>query len=134
MNKNIILGAAVIMAASGAFAKRPLDHDAFDSWQSVKNNTISRNGEWTAFSTVPQEGDAVLTLYNTKTGKRIDIPRGYTPAFTASGDWALALVKPFYQATRKAKIDKKKDHEMPQDSLVMVNLRDGSITRVPDVQ
>ena len=133
MNKNIILGAAVIMAASGAFAKRPLNHDAFDSWQSVKNNTISRNGEWTAFSTVPQEGDAVLTLYNTKTGKRIDIPRGYTPAFTASGDWALALVKPFYQATRKAKIDKKKDHEMPQDSLVMVNLRDGSITRVPDV-
>lgn len=135
MKKKILGGALLLslMATGPMIAKRPLDHDAFDSWQSVVNGPISSNGEWTSFSTVPQEGDGVLTLYNTRTGKRIEIPRGYTPAFTANGEWALALVKPFYADTRQAKINKKKDHEMPADSLVMVNLRDGSMTRVADV-
>ena len=122
-----------MIAPATLTAKKPLDHDAFDAWQSVVNGPMSASGEWVSFSTVPQEGDGTLTLYNTRTGKRIDIPRGYTPAFTSNGEWALALVKPHYSDTRKAKIDKKKDHEMPADSLAIVNLRDGRVTRIADV-
>lgn len=136
MKHNILAVGLLLALAAGAGsseAKKPLDHDAFDSWQSVTNGPITNDGEWASYSTVPQEGDGVLTFYNTRTGKRIDIPRGYTPAFTYNGEWALALVKPFYSVTRQAKIDKKKDHEMPCDSLVMINLKNGNITRVADV-
>ncbi len=134
MKKNIILGALLLAAALPyASAKRPLDHDAFDSWQSVVNGPVSNDGGWVSYATNPQEGDGILTFYNTRTGKRIDIPRGYTPAFTSNGEWALALIKPLYADTRKAKIDKKKDHEMPADSLAIINLRDGSVDRFADV-
>lgn len=115
MKKATVLSLALLLSAGAATeAKKVLGHDDFDSWKSVRNHSISRNGEWSAYSVNPQEGDGVLTFYNTKSGKRIELPRGYNPAFTADSRWAVALVKAHFADTRKAKIAKKKDHELPR--------------------
>lgn len=114
-------------------AKRPLNHDDFDAWQRVNINSISRNGNWSAFSVTPQEGDAVLTFRNNRTKKEISIPRGYKPSFTSDGKWAIALIKPFFKDSRQAKIDKKKDYESPKDSLVIIELDKLHIEKIPNV-
>lgn len=134
--KKRALFCGVAMAALGllnAGAKKPLDHDAFDSWKAVRTAQPSNDGQWAAYMIVPQEGDAVLTLRNTRTGKEIKIDRGYDPAFTADSRWAAALIKPFYADTRKAKIDKKKDFDLPQDSLAIVDLRTGRVEKIARV-
>ena len=134
--KKILFSLALIPAVAASIAapaKRPLNHDDFNSWESVALNAISNSGQWSAFSVSPQEGDATLTLRNNKTRKEIIIPRGYRPAFTADGKWALALIKPFYDATRQAKIDKKKDYEMPKDSLAIIDLSTGRVEKIADV-
>ncbi len=116
-----------------AQAKKVLGHDDFDNWKLVSNHSLSRDGSWGAYSVNPQEGDGVLTFYQSKTGKKIEIPRGYKPGFTADGRWGIALIKPFFSDTRKAKIDKKKDFDLPQDSLVIVNLTNGKIEKIGSV-
>lgn len=116
------------------FAKKPLDHDAFDSWQKLRNYDISFNGEWAAFSVEPQEGDAVLYLHNLKKGTSIAVPRGYQPSFSADSKWAVTLIKPIYADIRKAKIDKKKDLDAPQDSLAIINLTTGKIEKIANVK
>jgi len=113
--------------------KRALDHDSFDGWKGVRNQAISHNGEWAAYAVNPQEGDGILTFYNTKSGKRIEIPRGASAQITADGKWGIALIKPHFTDTRKAKIDKKKGFDMPQDSLAIVNLTKGTIEKIADV-
>lgn len=113
--------------------KKVLSHDDFDIWQKVTNNAISNNGEWAVFAVNPQEGDGILTFQNTVNSKKIDIPRGYNPVFSADSKWGIALIKPFYQDTRKAKIDKKKDLELPQDSLVILNLTTGEVIKKSNV-
>ncbi|MBD5221525.1 MAG: S9 family peptidase [Bacteroidales bacterium] len=134
MKKYFITGlAALTLTFGAATAKRVLDHSSFDNWKSVKNSELSRDGRWAAYSEVPQEGDALLTIHDTRTGKNILIPRGYNPKFTANSKWAVALIKPLFADTRKAKIDKKKDLDMPQDSLAIIDLSSGKVTRIADV-
>lgn len=124
---------AIALASASGLAKKQLDHDSFDSWQLVRNNAICNSGEWSAFAVNPQEGDGILTFTNTRNGKKIEIERGYNPQFTADSRWAVALVKPHYADTRKAKIDKKKDFDMPQDSLAIIDLRSGKVEKIADV-
>lgn len=125
--------AAIVMVSLGAWGKKVLDHTSFDGWKAVKNTAVSNNGEWAVYAVDPQEGDGVLTFYNTRNGKSVNINRGYRASFTADGQWGLALIKPEYQATRKAKIAKKKDLDLPQDSLVIVNLTTMGVEKIPSV-
>lgn len=133
--KRIITAAlfAAMLLTGGAQAKKMLGHDDFDAWRRVGTEAFSDNGLWAAYRVYPQEGDGVLTFRNTKNGKTINIDRGYRPAFTRDGLWAVALIQPTFQQTRKAKIAKKKDFDMPQDSLAIVNLRTGEVERIPRV-
>ncbi|MDE7159862.1 MAG: prolyl oligopeptidase family serine peptidase [Muribaculaceae bacterium] len=134
MKTNLIPALAMLLLASGGAAgKKALDHDAFDSWNIVKNLPVSNSGEWEAFTVNPQEGDGTLTFYNSRTGRRIEIPRGYQATFSNDSRWAVALIKPLFKDSRQAKIDKKKDFDAPQDSLAIIDLRKGTVERIPDV-
>ena len=136
MNLRSLLLAAGALAISftGIIAKKPLDHDAFDSWQKLRNYSITKDGIWTSYAVVPQEGDATLFFHNLKSGKTIEVARGYNPEFSADGKWAVALIKPFFADSRQAKIDGKKDLKAPQDSLAVVNLDKGTVEKIPNVK
>ena len=130
--KKLALSLAVITTVSG-LAKKPLDHDSFDSWNNVQISSLSNDGVWAAYAVNPQEGDGTLYFRNTKSGSQTLIPRGYKPQFSADSRWAVALIKPSYADTRKAKTDKKKDFDMPQDSIAIVDLRTGKVQKYADV-
>ncbi len=135
MRKLIYIAAAALMAMPCATSaqKKALGHDDFDAWKSVRNLAVSRNGEWTAFAVNPQEGDGNLTFYNTRSHKRIEIARGYNAKISADARYAYALIKPLFADTRKAKIAKKKDSELPQDSLAIIDLKTLKVTKIADV-
>ena len=117
--------------AFSADAKKVLDHSSFDDWKKVTNHSLSNDGKWAAFSINPQEGDGVLTIRNTSNGKEINIQRGAGIVFSADSRWAVANIKPLFKDTRQAKIDKKKNFDMPQDSLAIVDLKNTSVTKIP---
>lgn len=137
MRKTLVaLGAGLLAALTilpHASAKKVLGHTDFDSWKRAKNYSLSRNGQWAAFAEVPQEGDATLFLYNTRTKKRITVERGYDPEFTADSKFAVMLVKPLFSQTRQAKIDGKKGDDLPTDTLALVDLGSGRVEKIPHV-
>ncbi len=130
MKKQIFAIMAIIITLS-ANGKKVLDHSSFDDWKKVTNHSLSNDGNWAAFSVNPQEGDGELTIRSTKNNTEINIARGAGIAFTADSRWAIARIIPLFQDTRKAKIDKKKDFEMPQDSLAIVDLKTQKVTKIP---
>ena len=127
----------VTMTASAAFQaageKRALTHEDFDAWKEVVNYGLTCDGAWAAYGVEPQEGDGELYFRNTATGRSLMVARGYKPGFTADGKYAVALIKPFHADTRQGKIDKKKDHEMPQDSMIIVELKTLRTQKIPSV-
>lgn len=69
MKKSLMLFALLLLSAGGALAqKKPLDHDAYDSWQRVSALRLSNDGRILVWQVSPQEGDGHLTLRNLETG------------------------------------------------------------------
>lgn len=130
----ILAAAAIVLAAAGVRSeKRALGHEDLDSWKGVENYGLSRNGEWSMYAVNPQAGDGELYFRNTKSGKLVTLKRGCKPAITADGEWGVALIKAEYAKTREAKIAKKKDHELPHDSLAIINLKTLEVKKIPSV-
>jgi dipeptidyl aminopeptidase/acylaminoacyl peptidase len=114
--------------------KKVLDHSVYDTWQSIREVVYQPQGQFLSYVIAPQEGDAVLVIHNTLNNVDIKIQRGGQALFTEDGRYLIAKIKPLFQETRKAKIDKKKPDEMPKDSLAIVNLSTGNIERIASVK
>lgn len=115
-------------------AKKPLDHTVYDSWQSIGSKIISNNGQWVAYTITPQEGDAILMVYNSKTQQQLAIPRGNNPVITEDNRYLVFAIKPPFAETRQAKIKKKKAAEMPKDSLGILTLSTDNISKIAAVR
>lgn len=113
--------------------KKPLDHSVYDSWQSIGEKKISANGLWTAYAVDVQEGDGVFIVQRTDGSYKMEFPRGYMATFTQDDKFLVLKLKPYYQEVRQAKIKKKKPEEFPNDSLVIFNLDNKSIEKIPAV-
>ncbi len=108
MRKLILLTAALFVAMLPVRAKRPLTMlTSTDGrkWRIIPSPTMG-NGQ--RMLSTHRRGDGKLYFYDTAKGNVIEIKRGYAPKFSSNGKWAFALVKPFFNDTRKAKINKKR--------------------------
>ena len=114
---------ALLCCASLLAQNKPLDHDVYDGWQSVRNVKISPDGTLLVWEVAPQEGDGMLYLRNLSSGAEISVPRGTALKWAQDGAWGLFTVKAPFAETRQAKIDKKKKEEQPKDSLARIDLR-----------
>lgn len=123
--------AAVLFCAASAFAqKKALDHDVYDSWQSVANATISDNGRVLVYQVNPQQGDGKLYFRNLSSGQELVIERGQVASLTEDSHWAIFNIKAPYAETRQAKIKKKKPEDMPKDTLCYVNLETFEVHKI----
>ena len=122
MNKYFFLF-SLFCWVSIVFAQKPsLDHEVYDTWESINGVELNQEGSYVLFSIMQQQGDARLII-SESTGKRLwDIPRGVDARFIENTPFVIFSIKPRYADTRQAKIDKKKKEDLPKDSLGLVNL------------
>ena len=128
--KKLLATLAFVAAVLPSFAQKPaLDHSVYDGWKSVANPEIPDAGEWAVYRVVPQQGDAVLHLYNVKTGKEYTVDRASKPVISQDASKAVFKIAPLYEQTRQARIKKKKGDKMPKDTLGVIDLKTGEITK-----
>ncbi len=113
--------------------KKPLTHDVYDAWKSLSHVTPSRDGAWVTWEINPQQGDGWLYLYNMKKHALDSFARGYGARFSPEGDYLVFKIKPQYAVVRKAKKEKKKKEDMPEDSLGILVLKGLSLEKVEKV-
>jgi len=119
-----------------AFAqqKKPLDHDAYDIWNKINESSISVDGEWVIWSLGPEDKDAGLRIKGVAGDTSYVFPRGASAKFDYDSGFAAFLIKAPKDSLKKAKRAKKKKEEMPKDSLGIVNLSTGVVTKVARVK
>lgn len=114
--------------------KIPLDFTVYDSWKDLDNTLISGNGRWVSFEVNPQKGDGWLFLHNIETGTKDSVARGYGAKFSTGSDFLVFKIKAQEDTIRKAKIAKKKDDDLPKDSLGIWLLKSNEKIKFPKLK
>jgi dipeptidyl aminopeptidase/acylaminoacyl peptidase len=130
----VFLAAALQIVHSQSPSRKPLSHDVYDGWKRVSGESISNNGKWVVFSTEPQEGDALLSIYNVDSKATDLVPRGISGKITQNSDFVVFSIKPFYGEVKKLKIAKKKEDDLPKDSLGIFSLATKKLTKIARVK
>jgi len=131
--RNFVFLFCLLLCTSGMAQKKALDHDAYDGWKHVESSKISAKGNYSLIQIDPQEGDGVLTFRRLKNDQELSIERGYNASILPNEQFAVCLIKPFFQDTRQAKIAKKKADDMPKDTLAIIRLSDFQVTKIAQV-
>src|SRR5476651_986009 len=106
------VGSAALHAQT-APAKKPITHDAYDSWKSIQGTKLSSDGVWLAYALQLQDGDGELVVRNLKTNAEIRAARGRAPVITSDAHFVVFEVAPLKADVDKARKAKKKPEEMP---------------------
>ncbi len=134
--------------AQGAAGKRPLTHDDYDSWKSIRGQRISPNGQWVAYQIMPAEGDGELVVRATRNDTEYRHPRGQGAQFTENSNFLLFIVAPPEDSVEAAR-DRRGGGPRaggrpgggrggqsagPKNQLAIMSLRDGSVTTIERVR
>src|ERR1700741_1923892 len=155
----LLTSMAFAQQAAPATGKRSLTHQDYDSWRSIAAQQISRDGKFAAYAYVPQDGDGEIIVRNIATGVDWRAPRGYRPpvpppddpgtnvaefqaeqarllrpGFTADTKFAIFGTEPTKAEVAKAKKEKKKPEEMPKNGLGIMDLSNGTVTKIERVK
>ena len=155
----LALFVSVLSAQQTAPSKRPLTHQDYDSWRSIPASQVSRDGKFVAYAYVPQDGDGEIVVRNIATGVDWRAPRGYRPpvpppddpgtnvaefqaeqarllrpVFTADSRFVVFSTEPTKAEVNKAKKEKKKPEDMPKIGLSIMDLSNGTVTRIERVK
>ena len=128
--------ALLLLTASVAFAqpaKQALDHDAYEIWNRINEQALSADGQWVLYSLGPMNGDPTLHVVRTDDSRRHTVPRGKNAAFSAEGRYIVFDLVAGRDTLRRAKLAGVKKDDLPQDSLGILTLADGMVTRLAHV-
>jgi dipeptidyl aminopeptidase/acylaminoacyl peptidase len=129
-----LLFSVFISATAVSQTKQPLTHAVYDGWKSVGERLISNDGQYTAHTITPQEGDGELVIRQRTGAYNKTISRAYGAVFSNDSRYIVFRIKPAFQDTRQARIKKKRPDEMPKDSLGIVELGKDSVIRIPRIK
>ncbi len=134
MNRIFSFALPVVFSCSLQAQKIPLDHSVYADWKKLDHPCISDNGKWASYEINPQKGDGCLFIVNLENLSKDSVPRGHSAEFSPGSEYIAFKIKPEFLKTRQAKVEKKKEKEMPGDSLGIWLLETGILKKYPSVE
>jgi dienelactone hydrolase len=147
----LFLSLLAIGAGAQTATRRALTPDDWDRWRSIVGTTVSPDGEWVAYSLVPQVGDGELMVRSTRGATEWKVPRGFIgrpqliagfqgdstaapvpPAFSPDSRWVVtqtSLPRTAYEAAMR-----RSRRTPPKSGLAIVGVADGKATEVARVR
>ncbi len=136
----LLIAAALLMAvpatagAQAAGGKRPLTHDDYDGWKSIRGQQISADGRWVLYQIQPQDGEGELVVRSTRSETEYRHERGTGASFTRDNRYVVFLIAPPEDSVKAAQKAKKKGPNLPKRTLAIMDLSDGGLVTVERVK
>jgi dipeptidyl aminopeptidase/acylaminoacyl peptidase len=125
---------AAPLRAADPLAPQPLTMRDVLAWKRINGATLSRDGQWLAYTLAPNEGDSEVVLRKTQGDKEIRFPCGSSPfagtTFSHDSKWLAFRVQP----TAKEMKLIQKSGKPARGKVVLVNLATEAKTEFENVQ
>jgi dipeptidyl aminopeptidase/acylaminoacyl peptidase len=123
-----------IITISGFAQKKVLDHSDIELWNTIKNQTISNNGNFVMYALEKGEKDSYLKIKDTKSTLVFGHERASKGQFTYDSDFALFTIKAWKDSIIEMKRRKVKKPKMPKDTLGIYNISDKSLIKIANLK
>ncbi|MEM6376703.1 MAG: hypothetical protein AAF705_00690, partial [Bacteroidota bacterium] len=133
MNRYLLLFLflTVALLPLSAQQKRALQPSDYAIWNQINRQLISNDGKWVAYVSQPGEGNPTLYLYDGVNDKTEIMSRANAPQFTADNRFLTFTLKPDEESVKKMRREGKKKKDLPKDTLVVMNLANMDVIKVP---
>jgi len=132
----ILTAIFLLNVAFSAFSqeKKIIDHTIYNDWKSLNNAQISNDGKYIAYQIDPHQGDGILCIYNTVSGKTDSIPRAERASFSGESNYIAFKITPGYDTLRTCELKKVKKTDWPKDSLGIYVFANDSLKKFPELE
>ena len=134
MKKILIIGLLIGTISTSFSQKKVLDHKDFESWNAIKNQKISTDGNTVMYLVEKGEKDSHLKIKTNKGQLIFEHERAEKPIFTNNTEVALFAVKPWKDSIKELKRKKVKKDKLPKDTLAIYDLQTNSLSKIGNVK
>ncbi|MBE9490472.1 MAG: S9 family peptidase [Bacteroidetes bacterium] len=132
--KTFFTSICLLLVLNSFSQKKILDHKDFDIWNTIKNSTISPNGDFVMYSLEKGERDNNLKIKDAKSNTVFNHERSEKGKFTYDSKFALFSIKPWKDSITEMKRRKVKKDKMPKDTLGIFNLEENQLVKIANVK
>ncbi|MCK5400924.1 MAG: S9 family peptidase [Flavobacteriaceae bacterium] len=132
--KTLFTSICLLFVLTSFSQKKILDHKDFDIWNTIKNRTISPDGNFIMYSLEKGERDNHLKIKDAKSNMVFEHERSEKGKFTYDSKFALFSIKAWTDSITEMKRRKVKKDKMPKDTLGIYNLDVHSLTKIANVK
>ena len=111
--------------------KKILDHTAYETWQFIKNYSISNDGKWITYALKKNSiSDPVIKLSTFEGTEVLTFPRGKNPKFNFNSNYLFFNIQPAIHKINQLKRIKTKEENFPIDSLGIYDLDTKKLSKI----
>lgn len=126
----LIFGLLICSQLSFGQKQKPLTLADYAQWNSIRNTSISADGNWMTYAYTPNEGDATLHIRKVDGDTIRTATNAKQISFSEDSKWVAFLVDP----TKKAKEKLKKAKKPAISELQILNLASNSVSDIKNVK
>ncbi|MEL6943098.1 MAG: S9 family peptidase, partial [Bacteroidota bacterium] len=115
-------------------AKKTLGHEELVTWNNIRTEQISEDGNWIIYHLHPEQGNKSLKIYNTKTKKTATFQRAEEAELSADSRFVVFKIKTDWDTLRTLKRQKTKKEDLPKDTLGIYDLNTGDLEKIAGVK
>jgi dipeptidyl aminopeptidase/acylaminoacyl peptidase len=133
--KNLFIALFLIPITLFGQDKIKIDHNTYDSWNSINELAVSSSGKIVSYQIMPFKGDGYLYFQNSVDKTILDsVARGQSVKFHFEEKFAAYTIGTQYDSIRQLKLDKVKKDKFPKDTLGIYWIDQDSTALIPNIK
>jgi len=132
--KVVVSTLLIFLSITTMAQKTVLDHSDFDLWKTIKNQSISTDGNFVMYSLEKGEADNYLKIRDANAKLVYEHERAKNGQFLYDANYAVFTIKAWQDSVREMKRRKVKKEELPKDTLGIYNLKHNTLDKIANVK
>jgi len=130
----LVLLGLLILSQNSVAQKKVMQHEDKAEWNRIRNVKISNSGDYVLYGLEKGEKDQTIYIMESDGDEILSYPRSKGGQFSYDSKYAVFTVNAWQDSITEMKRRKVKKKDMPKDTLVIFDIENNSLQKIPNVK